>query len=191
MVNDVRSTREKIVTAAYQEFSDSGEISMRKTGDALGVTATAIYHHFRNKQQLLDAVGDRAFGVFESRMRSIPGGEPAQIIRGILEGYRQFAADNPALFGLMFVEPRPTARKFPTDFAAHRSAVFNLLWKSVSDCMAEGGGESDPDESLHLAHDLWALTHGQILLWRVGRFSDERTFRDVLGRSIDSFIDTL
>jgi hypothetical protein len=80
------------------------------------------------------------------------------------------------------------ARKFPADFAAHRSAVFNLLWKAVSDCMED---DADPDESLHLAHDVWVLTHGHILLWRAGRFSNESLFHEVLDRSIDRFIDTL
>jgi Transcriptional regulator len=163
---------------------------MRKVADGLGVTATALYHHFANRQALLDSVADRAFSDFERRLRSLKSSEPSEIIRGVLDGYRQFAADEPHLFGLMFVEPRRSARKFPADFAAHRSAVFNLLWKAVGDCIAVDG-LVDPDESLYLAHDLWALTHGQILLWRAGRFVDEPAFRRVLSRAIDHFIDTL
>jgi AcrR family transcriptional regulator len=188
MVNSVKPTRENIVAAAFQQFNETGDLSMRKVGDAVGVTATALYHHFKNKQELLDAVADRGFGIFDKRVRSVSTTDPAGIIRGVLEGYREFATDYANLFGLMFVEPRPVARKFPVDFAAHRSAVFNLLWKAVADCMEDGAG-SDPDESLHLAHDIWALTHGHILLWRAGRFSNEPAFREVLGRSIDTFID--
>jgi AcrR family transcriptional regulator len=163
-------------------------VSMRKVGDAVGVTATALYYHFKNKQALLDAVADRGFAKFDSRLRSVDTTDSGGIIRGVLLGYRQFAQDHPNLFRLMFVEPRPVARKFPGDFAAHRSAVFNLLWKAVSDCMEE---DADQDESLHLAHDIWALTHGHILLWRAGRFSNQSSFHDVLDRSIDRFIDTL
>jgi AcrR family transcriptional regulator len=189
MINGVKpSAKEDIVNAAYRQFEDTGDVSMRKVGDAVGVTATALYYHFRNKQALLDAIADRGFANFESRLRSVDTQDPAGIIRGVLSGYRQFAQDHPNLFRLMFIEPRPVVRKFPADFAAHRSAVFNLLWKAVANCMES---DADPDESLHLAHDVWALTHGHILLWRAGRFSNEALFHEVLGRSIDRFIDTL
>jgi Transcriptional regulator len=188
MLNSVKSPKDEIVTAAYSQFEKTGDVSMRRVGDAVGVTATALYYHFKNKQALLDAVADRGFANFDSRLRSVDTRDPAGIIRGVLSGYRQFAQDHPNLFRLMFVEPRPIARKFPADFAAHRSAVFNLLWKAVADCMED---DVDPDESLHLAHDVWVLTHGHILLWRAGRFSNEALFHEVLGRSIDRFIDTL
>ena len=188
MINSVKSLRDDIVSAAYLQFEETDDVSMRKVGDAVGVTATALYYHFKNKQALLDAVADRGFANFESRLRSVDTQDPAEIIRGILLGYCQYALDHPNLFRLMFVEPRPVARKFPADFAAHRSAVFNLLWKAVSDCMED---DADPDESLHLAHDVWVLTHGHILLWRAGRFSNESLFHEVLDRSIDRFIDTL
>jgi len=188
MINSVKSLRDDILSAACLQFEETDDVSMRKVGDAVGVTATALYYHFKNKQALLDAVADRGFANFESRLRSVDTQDPAEIIRGILLGYCQYALDHPNLFRLMFVEPRPVARKFPADFAAHRSAVFNLLWKAVSDCMED---DADPDESLHLAHDVWVLTHGHILLWRAGRFSNESLFHEVLDRSIDRFIDTL
>ncbi len=190
MVNSVNSVKDATVDAAFEQFRKTGNVSMRQVGEAVGVSAAALYHHFKNKHALLDAVADRAFSTFEKRLRSIRATEPAQIIREILEEYGKFADDEPNLFRLMFVEPRPAARKFPADFAAHRSAVFNLLWKAVGDRKSVSR-TADPDESLHLSHDLWALTHGQILLWRAGRFIDDRTFRHVLHRSIDHFIETL
>jgi AcrR family transcriptional regulator len=189
-LNSVTSLRGQAVEVAFAQFSATGELSMRKVADQLSVTATALYHHFANKQALLDAVADRAFPDFEKRLRSTKATEPAEIVRGILDSYRQFAADEPYLFGLMFVDTRRSARKFPADFAAHRSAVFNLLWKGVNDCIALRDTVGSED-SLYLAHDLWALAHGQILLWRAGRFVDEPTFRKVLSRAIDRFIDTL
>ena len=191
MLNSVRSLRDDATTVAFAQFNESGDLSMRKVADALGVSATALYHHFANKQEILDAVADVAFGLFEKRLRSIDATEPEDMIRTILDEYRQFAADMPGLFGLMFIERRPAARKFPADFAAHRSAVFNLLWKAVDKCLAESAGEPDSAEALYLAHDMWALTHGQILLWRAGRFPDERTFHEVLVRSINRFIKSL
>jgi AcrR family transcriptional regulator len=189
-INGVKSPKDYAIDVALVQFSTSGDVSMRKLADELGVSATALYHHFANKQALLDAVADRAFSDFDKRLRSTKANDPPGIIRGILDGYRQFAADEPWLFGLMFVEATRSARKFPSDFAAHRSAIFNLLWRAVDDCITVPNPDHS-DESLYLAHDLWALAHGQILLWRAGRFVDEATFRHVLSRAVDRFIETL
>jgi AcrR family transcriptional regulator len=51
-------TREKIVEKAV-ELLDAGGIealSMRRLGEALGVEAMALYHHFPNKEAILDGV---------------------------------------------------------------------------------------------------------------------------------------
>jgi AcrR family transcriptional regulator len=190
VINSVKDIRELAVRAAYEQFEATGSISMRMLGASLDVSAAAIYHHFANKQALLNAVADRAFGVFEKQLRSIEARDPRQTIHAILDAYRQFAAGHPKLFGLMFVEPVPTPRRFPRDFAAHRSAVFNILWKAVEECVADNA-DGTSDEALYLAHDLWSLAHGQILLWRAGRFEDDQTFERSFYRSIERFISTL
>jgi AcrR family transcriptional regulator len=54
-------TREKIVEKALELLDAEGVegISMRRLGDALGVEAMALYHHFPNKDAILDGVLDR------------------------------------------------------------------------------------------------------------------------------------
>ena len=163
---------------------------MRGVGAAVDISGAALYHHFANKQALLDAITERAFAAFEKRLRSTQAHGPEQVIHAILSEYRRYATQHPHLFELMFVTPHRAARKFPRDFAAHRSAVFNLLWKAVEECIADTA-DGTPDDALYVAHDLWALTHGQIVLWRAGRFEDQRTFEDVVDRSIARFISTL
>jgi len=190
MLNSVKGLRQRAIDAAFAQYLETGDVSMRRTGLALDVTAAALYHHFVDKRELLDAVADRAFSMFERRLRAIEAHEPRKIIQGILGEYRAFALEYPTLFGLMFVSPRPVARRFPRDFAQHRSAVFNVLWKAVEESVA-AAPDGHSDEALYIAHDLWALTHGQILLWRAGRFEDEPTFRRVLDRSIERFLSTL
>ena len=190
MVNSVRNLREIADTAAYEQFESTGTISMRKLGASIEVSGAALYHHFANRQALLDAVAKRAFITFEKRLRGIDAKSPAKVIHAILGEYSRFAAEHPNLFGLMFVEPGHAARRFPRDFAAHRSAVFNTLWKAVQELTADNP-DGTSDDALYLAHDLWAMAHGHILLWRAGRFENDRAYEESRQRSIDHFIDTL
>ncbi len=54
-------TREKIVEKALELLDAEGAegLSMRRLGDALGVEAMALYHHFPNKDAILDALATR------------------------------------------------------------------------------------------------------------------------------------
>ncbi len=54
-------TREKIVETAIEVLDTEGVegLSMRRLGEALGVEAMALYHHFANKDAILDAVASR------------------------------------------------------------------------------------------------------------------------------------
>jgi len=54
-------TREKIVEKAVELIDADGVegLSMRRLGDALGIEAMSLYHHFPNKDAILDGVVDR------------------------------------------------------------------------------------------------------------------------------------
>ena len=54
-------TREKIVDRALEVLDAEGieGLSMRRLGEALGVEAMALYHHFPNKDAILDALAAR------------------------------------------------------------------------------------------------------------------------------------
>jgi AcrR family transcriptional regulator len=54
-------TREKIVEKALELLDAEGVegLSMRRLGEALGVEAMALYHHFPNKEAILDGVAAR------------------------------------------------------------------------------------------------------------------------------------
>ena len=57
-----RLTPDRIVSAAIEVIGEVGseQFSVRKLGDALDADPTAIYRHFRSKDALLRAMGDRS-----------------------------------------------------------------------------------------------------------------------------------
>ena len=60
-------TRERVLQAALRRADEGGieSLSMRKLGQELGVEAMALYHHFANKDDLVDSMVDLVFGEIE------------------------------------------------------------------------------------------------------------------------------
>jgi AcrR family transcriptional regulator len=60
----VRLDREGILDAAFAVAEDAGHrgLTMRRVGAELGADPTAVYRHFRNKDELITAMADRLFG---------------------------------------------------------------------------------------------------------------------------------
>ena len=60
-------TRDRVLQTAARQADEGGieSISMRKLGQQLGVEAMALYHHFANKDDLVDSMVDLVFGEIE------------------------------------------------------------------------------------------------------------------------------
>jgi AcrR family transcriptional regulator len=60
-------TRERVLQSAVRRADEGGieSLSMRKLGQELGVEAMALYHHFANKDDLVDGMVDLVFGEIE------------------------------------------------------------------------------------------------------------------------------
>jgi AcrR family transcriptional regulator len=180
------TSRSRILTAAraiHKQAGDDG-LSMRRIAARLGVTAPAIYHHFRNRDAILEAVSAEGFDRLVARLGRRSGARPPlQQCLDILVGYREFALDEPHVFAIMFIARRPRARRFPDDFAARRSAAFSLLADRVSAAMQ--ADELRDDDANEVALTLWAHVHGLVLLQRAGRFGDQLApYRRAFDRSV-------
>jgi AcrR family transcriptional regulator len=169
------STETEILDAAYDLYAREGldGVSMRRVASRVGISATALYRHFEDKDALIAGVADRGFERFAAALRRPPVARaPKARVMQILERYRDLACRRPDLFRLMFATARRGARRFPDDFAAHRSRVFDELRGAVERGMARGdfrrGG------SLEVALSLWAQAHGLLALAESGRFARGR-----------------
>ncbi len=85
------------------------KVSLRGVASAIGVSASAAYHYFPDKDALLGAAGERTFGLLGTRMQSafdaIQGDDPEGAearFRVIGMAYIEFAVEEPHLFRLAF-----------------------------------------------------------------------------------------
>jgi AcrR family transcriptional regulator len=183
-------TRRRILTVAKAIHASAGEerLSMRRIAARLGVTAPAIYHHFVNRSEILEAISEEGFERLVHRVdRLTRRHPPAQQCLDVLVVYREFALDEPHLFAVMFLARRPRARQFPDDFAARRSAAFSLLADRVT--VAIRAGDLREDDAHEVALTLWAHAHGLVLLQRAGRFGGSlAAYRRAFDRSLTRLI---
>jgi len=103
-------TRRLILEAARELFTSEGyaQTSMRKIADRIGYTATAIYHHFADKDALLNelCLNDfRALGEALRQMDQLP--DPISRLRAMGVNYVRFALEHPQQFRFMFLVERP------------------------------------------------------------------------------------
>lgn len=185
------STVERISEVALGLLEQGGPeaVTMRVVAQAVGITPMAIYHHFPNREALLQAVTDREFDRLaafqQARLHQLPPrARPRTVILALMHGYIDYAMARPLLFDYVFSRARPGARRFPEDFRARRSPTATPLADAIESAMATGWLRKD---------DAWEVTmllvgalHGWLVLYRGGRFSySEAEFRAFCGRGID------
>lgn len=183
------SLRSRILEAAERIISEQGHqaFSMRKCGESVGTSAMAIYRHYRDREDLLDAVAESGFDKLERSFSDVDSDQPRPRVELMLLRYMEFSLEWPNLFELMFLVPRRGVRRFPDDFSANRSRAYRVLQDAVDLLLESMSVEDDP---LEATLDLWAHAHGLVALYRVGRFgNDLELFRAVFDRSIRRLLD--
>jgi AcrR family transcriptional regulator len=185
-----KSTADRIADAALAilEQDGPGAVSMRRVAHAVGITPMAIYHHFPNREALLNTITDREFAKLLSHMQAHPlRGTLEQRLISVMEGYVDYAFVQPRVFDFVFTRVRAGARQFPKDFRARRSPTLNPIADMLSLHMQEGGLKKD--DVWEVAFALWAHVHGYVMLFRGGRIGlSEREFRRLLHRSLRRFL---
>lgn len=99
--------REVILDGAIALIEQDGpsSLSMRRLGSKLGVEGMAIYHHFRGREELLAAIGDR---LLEPLHAFDLGDDWREACRRFATALRDIAVARPATFQLLGLQPLDT-----------------------------------------------------------------------------------
>jgi AcrR family transcriptional regulator len=185
-MNGQNDTSRLIYQSALRILEAEGPraVTMRRIATEIGVTPMAIYHHFANREALLQKVVDTEFEkLVEFFDRPANARTLEAQVTHMLDGYMDYALAHPCIFDYVFSSPRPGARRFPGDFRARRSPTLNPIADAVSAWM--GGGRLRRDDVWEVALELWAHVHGYVTLYRAGRFDlPEDEFRKLVHRSL-------
>lgn len=99
--------RAELVRLGLEELerNDKDDLSLRDIAEKAGVSKTAPYRHFADKNALLAAITTEGFRRFGDRLKEVlelRKGDGMQVITEMCRVYLEFARTNPKLYHLMF-----------------------------------------------------------------------------------------
>ena len=141
--------RSRIVAVAARLLHAGGRdaLTTRAVATAAGVQAPTLYRLFGDKRGLLDAVAEHGFTAYlgEKRVRET-GPDPLEDLRLGWDLHIGFGLANPAVYALMYGDPRPGPRS-PAADTAHR-----ILKKHVRRIAVAGRLRVGEDRAVDLMH---------------------------------------
>jgi AcrR family transcriptional regulator len=190
---EIKTTSDKIAATALRILEKEGPaaVSMRRVAKVVGITPMAIYHHFPNREALLQTITDREFSKLAEHFDAIqPRASMESKLLHVMDNYLDYALAHPRIFDYVFSQYRSGARRYPEDFVARRSPTLNRVADTVEEAMRNG--LLNEDDVWEVALELWAQVHGYVTLYRAGRFSfSEEQFRRLYRRSLRRLLDGL
>jgi AcrR family transcriptional regulator len=159
--------RAEILHAAERIFVSDGYqgATIRKIADEVGVSSTALYMHFRDKDEILREICEGAIGVLLASNTEISGRpiDPVLRVRQMLEAYMRFGLENPNTYQLAFCSAARVGEVDPYPSVSDLGARCYQLFKgAVAAIAAEGRLRTGTVDSA--AQVLWMGCHGLVAL---------------------------
>lgn len=155
--------RKTLLEASLRVIESDGvqALSLREVARRAGVTHGAPYHHFKDKQALLDAIAEEGFSQLRDAMiaaRTLRT-RADERLAVIGRAYVRFAVENAGYFQIMF---RPAAT-LATARGPAGGQAFQVLVETVAEAQREGlAPRGDPEPLVLMA---WSAVHGLASLW--------------------------
>ena len=173
-------TQNQILDAVEHAYRAEGApgVSMRHIARRLSVSPTALYRHFRNKEEIIQALLGRARdSLFRFESVGLAASSAAARMQGVAAGYLAFGLAEPHLYDALFLDTQLSKR---TPFFGGEAGgegetppALQLLIDRVRECMGEGLIANEEPRAAALT--LWAAGHGVVAFFLTGRLSESET----------------
>jgi len=162
-----------LLDAAIDQIKEHGveKLSMRGIARIVGVSQTAPYRHFEDKNHLLSEVATQAFSeLYEVSIAAIdPNNSPIKNIHATGLVYLQYAINNPEKYRVIFGSRIQNRQSYPSMIEAGEKS-FQILIDQVERGIQ--AGDFIPGCALILANTLWTQVHGAASLILDGFYID-------------------
>jgi AcrR family transcriptional regulator len=157
--------RRALLDEALRTIQSHGveHLTLRTVGERLGVSRSALYRHFADKQSLLATVGKEGFRRLRQAMADAweRNGRGRIGFQAMGKAYVQFAVAHPSHYRVMFggfVESAPK----DDHFVAEAKAAFQVLVDALVE--QQNAGDIRRDDPVLMGRFVWALVHGTAML---------------------------
>jgi AcrR family transcriptional regulator len=152
--------RKRIVASVKKLLDDKGveAVSMRAVGKAVGLSASALYEYFNDKDEMVKALWRTAYDDLTAKMQAISDAndDPVSALREFAAAYTEFALEDPVRFRMLFLQ------RGKTDQSTDPHPAYRLLRSRVEEAMVRR--KIKPDDPDLAAQALWAAVHGPLVL---------------------------
>ena len=184
--------RKSLVITATEMVTEAGieGLSLRKLAERIGVSRTAAYHHFTDKNDLLCAIAEQGFSQWHQRVNEIFSEKELsneEKYRHFVYAYIGFATSNPSLYELMFgrviwKENNSTEALKKIAYATFNYQVeMTKLWQEQGIIIRE-------ENSLRLAQVTWATLHGIARLVIDGIYAQDSQIDEMCECAVNVFL---
>ena len=185
------STKDTILACARDQYLSDGYkgLSMRKIADKAGISATAIYRHFSNKEELFHRLVKKGFGMYTQYLTPALEEETAELrFKKTMEYALDFILEQPKYFELIFVKSETKDELVNFDDLRSDSKIsFNFYTARIDECMQEGYLKKDNPSEISVL--LLASYTGFFALYTSGLLPrSKKEIKALYWRTIDRFL---
>ncbi len=166
--------KEAMVNTAINMISEEGisALSLRKLAKEVGVSATAAYNHFEDKDALLVAIKSEAFDRFHLYITTYcPGSDdPEEHLRCLARAYLSFGVEFPDVYWLM-TNIKVNPERFTAEDAESAVRSEKYLHETVQKIILKNGGEPCEFNTSLGSLVCWSFVHGLTQLVLSGTIS--------------------
>lgn len=164
--------RHEILDAAEALYAKQGwdSITMDQVARGARLSRALVYVYFKDRQELLFAIGERAMNLLQARFKAASEGQALGLdrIEAIGRAYMGYAFEFPHYFDFCSrfqahaSEPGEDSAELGCSQAGDRA--IGVVVEAIQRGLADGSVRPDVGDPMMLAVSLWAFSHGLIQL---------------------------
>lgn len=156
------SLRDKIIECSRSQLLKEGYrgLSLRKIAREVGVSATSIYLHFENKDDLIHTLIDESIQNLNEALKQAAAEieNPLERLEALAGAYVDFALNRPREYQIIYVVSSDEMARYPKEKFRKARKGYELLTSTIEEGVKKGVmQEEDPRTA---SYTLWAQLHG-------------------------------
>jgi len=174
--------KEALIAAARKLIAEHGPqgFTLNEASRTAGVSPSAPYRHFRDRNALIEATAEEGFNLFRERLLVSAEGAatPYDALHRMGAAYYAFALDEPGFYQAMFSSGLPAVGAPVTEAGDRAFAVLENAVRALG---------AEEHQVRALAIKIWAFTHGMTGLIASGSVSPLEAGR-LAGDAVDAML---